>query len=96
MTDKEKFCNKRCATNPCKHICDSANSYLAGLEKGREESLEGIKQIESVSDFRWEENQKLKVENEELKAQIHDLEEIRFIQEKEIEELKLNQKEQKK
>ena len=37
MTDKEKFCNKRCANKPCKHICDSVNSYLYGLERGRKE-----------------------------------------------------------
>ena len=43
---------------------------MKGLAEGRKESIEETKQIEAVSDFRWEENQKLKVENEFLKGSL--------------------------
>ena len=37
MTDIEKACKHRCATQPCKHICEYAALYVAGMEAGRKE-----------------------------------------------------------
>ena len=35
MTDEERFCNKRCRSNPCRHRCEYASDYLDGLAKGK-------------------------------------------------------------
>lgn len=48
MTDVEKFCNKRCCCNPCRHICEYAQIYLDGLAEGRKEGEELKAQIEKM------------------------------------------------
>lgn len=35
MTDEERFCNKRCRSNPCRHRCDYVSNYLDGLVEGK-------------------------------------------------------------
>ena len=35
MTDEERFCNKRCCSNPCRHRCEYVSDYLDGLAKGK-------------------------------------------------------------
>lgn len=35
MTAKERFCNKRCCSNPCRHICEYLRNYLDGLAEGK-------------------------------------------------------------
>lgn len=35
MTDEERFCNKRCRSNPCRHRCEYVSDYLDGLAKGK-------------------------------------------------------------
>lgn len=35
MTAKERFCNKRCCSNPCRHICEYLSRYLDGLAEGK-------------------------------------------------------------
>lgn len=44
--------------------------FLRGENDDLKKKLREDEEIESVSDFRWEENQRLKKENEDLKAQI--------------------------
>lgn len=51
-------------------MCDA---YVAGAKEMQEETQKKIIEIEKVSDYRWEENQQLKQENEQLKAQIKKL-----------------------
>lgn len=33
MTEIEKFCNKRCAANPCRRLCEYVVCYLSGIEE---------------------------------------------------------------
>lgn len=56
MTEEEKFCNKRCYSNPCRHRCEYVSNYLDGLAEGRKESGKEINVLTK--------------ENKELKAQI--------------------------
>ena len=35
MTDEERFCNKRCCSNPCRHRCEYVSNYLDGLAEGK-------------------------------------------------------------
>lgn len=35
MTDEERFCNKRCCSNPCRHRCEYVSDYLDGLAEGK-------------------------------------------------------------
>ena len=46
MTDIEKACKHRCARRPCKHICEYAALYVAGMNAGRKEREGEIKQVE--------------------------------------------------
>lgn len=48
-------------------------AYIAGAKEIQEEMLKEIIEIEKVSDARWEKNQQLRQENEQLKAQIEKL-----------------------
>ena len=43
MTDEERFCNKRCRSNPCRHRCEYVSNYLDGLEEGRKEKWHYVK-----------------------------------------------------
>ena len=40
MTDEERFCNKRCHSNPCRRRCEYVSSYIDGLTEGRKEGYE--------------------------------------------------------
>lgn len=77
MTDEERFCNKRCCSNPCRHRCEYASVYLNGLAEGRKESGKDIEVL-------TKENEQLKISNNaltiqyeqdiaELKAQIEEM-----------------------
>lgn len=46
MTDKERACEYRCGMQPCKHICEYAALYIAGINAGRKEREGEIKQVE--------------------------------------------------
>lgn len=46
MTDIERACEYRCARRPCKHICEYAALYVAGMNAGRKEREGEIKQVE--------------------------------------------------
>lgn len=46
MTDIERACEHRCAMQPCKHICEYAALYVAGMNAGRKEREDEIKQVE--------------------------------------------------
>lgn len=46
MTDIERACEHRCAMQPCKHICEYAALYVAGMNDGRKEREDEIKQVE--------------------------------------------------
>ena len=46
MTDIERACEYRCAMKPCKHICEYAALYVAGMNAGRKEREGEIKQVE--------------------------------------------------
>ena len=46
MTDIERACEHRCAMQPCKHICEYAALYVAGMKAGRKEREDEIKQVE--------------------------------------------------
>lgn len=35
MTDEERFCNKRCCSNLCRHKCEYVSNYLDGLAEGK-------------------------------------------------------------
>lgn len=43
MTDEERFCNKRCCSNPCRHRCEYVSNYLDGLEEGRKEKWHDLR-----------------------------------------------------
>ena len=43
MTDEERFCNKRCCSNPCRHRCEYLSYYLDGLEEGRKEKWHDLR-----------------------------------------------------
>ena len=51
------------------YVIGLEEGYIAGAKEMQEETLKEIIEIEKVSDYRWEENQKLKQENEQLKIQ---------------------------
>lgn len=46
MTDIERACEHRCAMQPCSHICEYAALYVAGMNAGRKEREDEIKQVE--------------------------------------------------
>ena len=46
MTDIERACEYRCAMRPCKHICEYAALYVAGMNAGRKEREGEIKHVE--------------------------------------------------
>lgn len=46
MTDIERACEHRCASHPCKHICEYAALYVAGMNAGRKEREGEINQVE--------------------------------------------------
>lgn len=52
MTDIERACEHRCAMQPCKHICEYAALYVAGIKAGRKEREDEIKQVEQVNENR--------------------------------------------
>lgn len=52
MTDIERACEHRCAMHPCKHICEYAALYVAGMNAGRKEREDEIKQVEQVNENR--------------------------------------------
>lgn len=35
MTAEERFCNKRCCSNPCRRRCDYVSNYLDGFAEGK-------------------------------------------------------------
>lgn len=50
MTDIERACEHRCAMHPCTHICEYAALYVAGMNAGRKEREDEIKQVEQVNE----------------------------------------------
>lgn len=50
MTDIERACEHRCAMQPCKHICEYAALYVAGMNAGRKEREDEIKQVEQENE----------------------------------------------
>lgn len=43
MTYEERFCNKRCCSNPYRHRCEYVSNYLDGLAKGRKEKWHDLR-----------------------------------------------------
>ena len=60
MTDVERACEYRCAMQPCKHICEYAALYVAGMNAGRKEREGEIKQVEINREEIEKENRTLK------------------------------------